>query len=58
MNINQNETIKLSLEIATLSGQLTTANQHYVLNTINTLLFSQQNKEEEKTKTESKNKTA
>lgn len=37
-----NDTIKTAMEIGNLSGQLSPQNQAYVLNTINTLLFSQQ----------------
>jgi LytS/YehU family sensor histidine kinase len=51
MNSKQSETVKLAVEIGSLSAQLTVANQHYVLNTINTLLYSQQIKEEPEKKT-------
>lgn len=36
------ENIKTAIEIGSLAGQLIPSNQAYVLNTINTLLYSQQ----------------
>lgn len=45
--MNTNTAIKTAIEIGSLAGQLTPNNQFYVLNTINTLLFSQKINENE-----------
>lgn len=43
----KNEGVKTAVEIGMMAGQLNTANQNYVLNTVNALLFSQQVNESE-----------
>lgn len=44
--MEQLENIKTAYEIGLLAGKLTPSNQAYVMNTINTLLFSQQSHQE------------
>lgn len=56
--MNEKSVFKTAMEIGTLSGQLTPSNQHFVLNTINALLYSQTINDNEKPVQNEPKKTA